>query len=167
MISSQSTQAIIDAYKQGYRATKEGAIISHTGRKLILHKTKYSGLVYLSFKMRYNGKPLNVLVHRFVAYQKYGEIAFGCDCVRHLDGNSENNSFDNIEIGTFHENSMDRCEEQRKLQAKHASRFNMVYTDDDVVKIKDFYAATRSYKQTMEKFGISSKATLHNILHNR
>ena len=79
----------------------------------------------------------------------------------------KNDAFDNIEIGTFHENSMDRCEEQRKLQAKHASRFNMVYTDDDVVKIKDFYAATRSYKQTMEKFGISSKATLHNILHNR
>ncbi len=167
MTNSQTSLSTKDAYIQGYRATKNGSIVSPTGRTLILHKHKVGNAVYLSFKMRYNGKPLNVYVHKFVAYQKFGDISFSCDCIRHLDGNSENNSFDNIEMGTNSENSFDRPKEQRISQAKNASKHMMVYSDKEVLDIKEYHAKTKSYKKTMAHFGISSKASLHFILNKR
>lgn len=114
-----------------------------------------------------NGKVTHISVHRFVAYIKYGELALTSDCVRHLDGDSTNNSFENIEIGTHSDNMFDIPKETRVQRAKHASRFITVYNDETVCDIKSFHAKTNSYKQTMEKFGITSKATLYNIIHNR
>ena len=122
---------------------------------------------YKRFGIRYGKQTINISVHRFVAFQKYGEIVFNSDCVRHLGGDAKNNSFDNIEIGTHQENSLDIPKEVRVATAKYASSFIPVYDDETVKSIKQHHSQTKSYKMTMEKFGISSKATLHNILHNR
>lgn len=46
--------------------------------------------------------------HRFIAYLKYGEKALQEGVVtRHLNDNSLDNSWDNIEIGTPHDNYLD------------------------------------------------------------
>jgi len=55
-------------------------------------------------------------------------------------------------------------EEKRKKLAKHATSFLIKY---DAEKIKEFYEECRSYKKTMEYFGIPSRGTLHHIIHNR
>jgi hypothetical protein len=72
-----------------------------------------------------------------------------------------------MEMGTYQENLLDIPKEIRVAKAKHASSFITVYDDETVKSIKQYHSQTKSYKMTMEKFGISSKATLHNILHNR
>jgi hypothetical protein len=131
-------------------------------RKLYTNKNGY-----LFFSVRFNNikHPKNIPVHRLQAYQKFGDTIFDKNVVvRHLDGNPQNNSYENIGIGTQSENMYDIPKEKRIAHAKHASSFNILY---DAEKVKEFYYNCKSYKLTMEQFNIPSKSTLHNIIHKR
>ena len=112
-----------------------------------------------------NGKSYSVTASRMVAYAKYGDDMFkkGIE-VRHLNGNSTDNSFKNIAIGTHSQNMMDLPVEIRKSKAKRAQSFIKYKYSENKEKIKDFYNKTKSYKKTMLEFGISSKGTLWFIL---
>lgn len=157
--------AIQEAFNKGYRVRHDGVVTSPKGKVL---KLQPFNKIYLSFGIRFKKKPRRIPVHRFVAFTKYGLIALTSDCVRHLDGNSKNNSFDNIEIGTNSDNMFDvpySVRRKRSIIGSHKQW--MKWDDSEVPKIKKFYTETRSYKKTMDKFGILSKSTLHNILHNR
>jgi len=100
-----------------------------------------------------------IKVHRLVGYQKYGEVLFDPDLeCRHLDNDKLNNLDYNIVMGTHHENMMDIPKEERAINAGNQSR---KYKYD---KVKEYYRKVRSYKQTMEKFSITSKGTLNYIL---
>lgn len=157
-------KAIMLAFSLGYRAKENGDIISPKGN--IVGNLQRNG--YKKFTIRYKGQIFNIPTHRFVAYQKYGEIIFSCECVRHLDGDCLNNSFNNIEIGTLKDNSLDIPKLKRIESARYAASCYSGYNNDErVKKIKEFHAKTKSYKKTMEHFGISSKGTLHFILNNR
>lgn len=165
---SKQNLAIIEAFKKGYRATKDGNIISSKGKLLNLRIQQQQSMQYKTFSVTcYFGKR-KVFVHRFVAYQKYGDLIFYCDCVRHLNGNSLDNSFENIEIGTTKDNSYDIPKEIRVEKCKKMSHdYKMVYNESDVKEIKSYYEKEHSYKRTMEKFGINSKGTLWFILNKR
>lgn len=163
--NSQSDILLQDAFKKGYRVTQSGDVISPTGKTLKC--STQNGYFRFSVRTKDN-KVRHVMVHRFVAYQKYGEIMFQSDCVRHLNGNQKDNSFNNIEIGTNSENMFDvppSIRRRRSIISSHKQW--MKWDEDTVVEIKTYYQATHSYKKTMEKFRIQSKSTLHNILHNR
>lgn len=165
--SKRNEKAIKVAYQKGYRAANNGDIISPKGNTLNPMVKMMGKIPYFMFHVRVDGIIVSIPYHRFIAYQKYGDIVFGCDVIRHLDGNSTNNALNNIEMGTYQENSLDIPKEIRVAQAKHASSYVTVFDDKTVKSIKQYHSQTNSYKMTMEKFGISSKATLHNILHNR
>lgn len=163
MLTKQA-KVLIEAHKKGYRISENGEIMSPSGRKLKGRVKRY----YLEFGIRFHGKVRHVPVHRMVAYQKYGDLLFQAECVRHLDGNPLNNCPDNIEIGTQSDNMMDIPYEIRKRKATIASHsYSMKWDKNDVKKIKEFYNEVRSYAKTMEKFGIKSKSSLHFILHKR
>ena len=81
--------------------------------------------------------------------------------MRHLNGNEMDNSWDNIGIGTHSDNMMDMPKEVRVAKAKHASSFLKKYNHENV---RDFHQSAKSYKKTMEYFGIKSKSTLYSIL---
>ena len=163
MLTKQA-KVLIEAHKKGYRISENGEIMSPSGRKLKGRVKRY----YLEFGKRFHGKVRHVPVHRMVAYQKYGDLLFQAECVRHLDGNPLNNCPDNIEIGTQSDNMMDIPYEIRKRKATIASHsYSMKWDENDVKKIKEFYNEVRSYAKTMEKFGIKSKSSLHFILHKR
>lgn len=163
MLTKQA-KVLIEAHKKGYRISENGEIVSPSGRKLKGRVKRY----YLVFGIRFHGKVRYVPVHRMVAYQKYGDLLFQAECVRHLDGNPLNNCPDNIAIGTQSDNMMDIPYEIRKRKATIASHsYSMKWDENDVKKIKEFYNEVRSYAKTMEKFGIKSKSSLHFILHKR
>ena len=143
------------AYDRGYRVNKDGGVISPTGRNLRLKKSTYG---YLYFHIRLGNKFRNIYCHKLCAFQKYGEIAFSADCIRHLDGNKENNSHSNVEIGTALENLLDIPIEQR---SHRSAKYH------NIDEIKSYYDKTGSYKQTMDMFNIPSKGTLHFILNKR
>ena len=102
------------------------------------------------------------------AFQKYGYIAFSYECIRHLDGNRTNNILENIEIGSYSDNQLDKSPEERKREATIASHSHiMKWNEEEVAMIKNYHKTSHSYRKTMTRFGISSKGTLHFILKNR
>lgn len=157
VIMSKKTRGLIEAHKKGYRVTKCGTKATNPiGKQMSLYLTKR----YKSFSFRSSEGVVNIELHRLQGYQKFGDKIKHL-FVRHLNGNEMDNSWDNIGIGTHSDNMMDMPKEVRVAKAKHASSFLKKYNHEEV---EEFYKSAKSYKKTMEYFGIKSKSTLYNIL---
>lgn len=165
---SKNAETILVAYEKGYRVNDGEVISPFSGRprKLCMDTRGYPRF---SVRVRFNGcwETEDVLVHRLAAYQKFGEKIFepGIE-VRHLDNDKLNNLFHNIDIGTPHQNSMDRPEDRRFKESVDASTHLRKFTDREIEEIRKDHALLRSYKMVMEKWEITSKGTLHYILNN-
>lgn len=148
------------AYKKGYRVLSDGTFVSPKGVPL---KTKVIRGKYRCYTLRISpSESGNVMIHRLCAYQKYGDIIFMADCVRHINGNSLDNSFKNIEIGTSKDNAQDVPKEKRNLIGINASRFSIKWDREAVER----YYKLHGYKNTMKHFGISS-SSLWRVLHRK
>lgn len=160
---SQKSKILLIAYNKGYRIDEFGKIINPKKKIISGSVDKHSYPNYLFFSLRINNKIHKVAVHKLQAYQKYGNKLFECEAVRHLNGNSLDNSIDNIAIGSAHDNWMD---------IKSTVRMEFSRKGTESVKIKNrseignFYNQCKSYKLTMSKFGIS-RGTLFNIMHGK
>ena len=139
------------AYNKGYRISKNGDILGIKGKAL---KNHIGNRGYIIFTVN---RKLKVPAHRFQAYIKYKEKIFDDDIVvRHLDGNKLNNSWDNILIGTYSENQLDRTIESRVNGASHPKHDHL-----EILKDRD---DGMTYKEIMEKHNISSKGTVSFII---
>lgn len=150
-------------YKKGYRVTNEGNIMSPSGR--VLAKSLNS-CGYYKISCRCKGKHIQCSAHRLQAFQKYNNKLFDSGIeVRHKNGISTDNSFENILIGTHSQNMMDIPESIRISKALYATSFIRKY---DKEKVRKFHFNNgNSYKKTMNEFNISSKGTLHYILKSK
>ena len=161
---SQAQAALIRAYEKGYRV-KDNVVYGIHKKEPLKLGCSQSG--YLFFNLKIGRKTHKVFLHRLVAYEKYQEKLFEIGIVvRHLNGNSKDNSFNNICIGSQTENMLDRDPSQRLNHAIKASSCMRKYTQDQVTQIKAEHSNGLGYKALMEKFNISSKGTLHYILNN-
>lgn len=159
---SKVKQIVIEANKRGYVVNKEGDVYSPKGIKRKLRKDK-NGYLYFSIRMK-DGKVRHVFVHRLQSYQKYGNTALYTECTRHLDGNKENNSFTNIEIGSIMDNWMDI---PKKRRIEICATANQKYDVRVVKEIRDEYKKGKRMKYLMNKYGITSKGTFSHILNKR
>ena len=148
------------AKQKGYKVTEDG-VFCGVRNNILTHKNKE----YLCVSMSIGGKKRYLYAHRLQAYQKYGnEIYEKGICVRHLNGDKSDNSFDNIAIGTNRDNVMDRSKAERERIANIATRKTIKYNKDEVIQY--YNNCSRSRKKTIERFGMS-KAGLHYILNDR
>jgi hypothetical protein len=156
------------AYDRGYRVLADGRVQGLT-KILNLSTVFQNKLPYYRINFRgYNQDRLICKVHQLAAYQKYGDKVFKDGIqVRHLDNNSLNNAEDNITIGTAFDNAGDKLPETNKRTSIFASTHVRKFSDTEMEEIRCFHAKTRSYKETMECFGISSKGTLHYMLNKK
>lgn len=153
------------AYRAGYRVDDSGQIHDAAGTPL-RPSTDRRG--YLFIRILLDGKLQYLPIHRLCAYQKYGEQLFTAHCVRHMDGNQLNNRPVNLCLGSHSQNMMDRPYRTRRALALNASQHQLNYhNDEEVTAIKEFYRYTRSYKRTMQHFGLTSKGSLFYILNRR
>lgn len=160
---TKNQKAIVEAYERGYRVDVDGGVTSFTGRKLVLttstnktHKFSiYKG--YAGFTAVLVGWERKVWVHRLQAYQKYGDEMFRPNMVvRHKNGDSTDNPYANILLGTHSQNSLDIAPEDRIKYANYASSF-MQRKDWDIID-KDRNDGL-SYRALQSKYGVS-KGTL-------
>lgn len=152
--SMKENNKIIEAYTIGYRVTETGEVIGRRGKALKCYNNKG----YYTFAIRVFGVHKTIRVHRLQAYQKYGDSMFKKETVvRHKNGNSLDNSYSNILIGTHSENMMDKTQEQRILQAS-----NPIYKHKEILEDRDKNKMT--YKELMLKYNISSKGTVSFII---
>jgi hypothetical protein len=103
------------ANEKGYTINKAGEIINPKGQKVrrSIRKTKNS--FYKIFGVAYKGMSRLILVHRFVAYKKFGNLALEAECIRHLNHNYLDNRPDNIDIGTYRD-IYDSTKEKKLVQ---------------------------------------------------
>ena len=158
---SISNNALIHMFISGYYIDFVGHIYSPNNIQLKSYKNGKRKLKYYTVPYRYNGRPCTINVHRFIGLFKFGNKIFNSELqIRHLDGNSLNNSWYNIGIGTRSQNMMDVHESIRVWRAKRATLKTIKYDHDDVKK----YYLEYGYKNTLKQFNISSKGTLHYII---
>jgi hypothetical protein len=161
------------AFEKGYRVVN-GCVISSNGkrRSLYLKNCGERRLKYPAFSVYVgiiNGKRKigEVKVHRLVAYQKYGMAIYDSGvCVRHLDGNPENFSEDNICIGTQSQNMMDIPQNIRLINAKMAALTQRKFSDNDVRKIRNSYESGTSLNELCAEHK-TSKSTMSYIVNRK
>ena len=149
------------AYDRGFRVI-DGCVISPYGniRKLDLNKRGYCRF---SFKLD-NGKSRNVMVHRLVAYIKYGSKIYDDGmCVRHLNAIRTDFSYDNIDIGTFSQNSLDIDPDKRIEIGTYGASFLRKFSDDEIIYIREQYKTGKTVKYLCEMYDVS-KSTMSYIV---
>ena len=122
-INMSKLKLVLEAIvEKGYTINKEGIIKNPNGKELT--GSVYDGYRKVSVRTEFTSS-FAVRVHKFQAYVKYGDLIFDKGVVvRHLDGNSLNNSYQNIVIGSQSENMMDRLPEERKNQLNSCSKIS-------------------------------------------
>jgi len=151
---SKATRGILLASRKGYKVTECGDVWSPHMKKLKLQNI--GG--YLCFRV--GGKPKEQFVvkaHRLMAFQKFGDSIFQKGiCVRHLNGVSTDNSYENIAIGTQSDNIMDIPEFVRKRKSSMANR---IHSDELVRSIIEMHKNGHGYRAIRAKTGLP-KSTL-------
>ena len=151
-------------FEKGYDINKHGIIINSKGEFIegYIHTLK-SGYERKEITIRHDKKLINICHHRLQAYQKFGKAMFEKGVmVRHLDGDSLNNFWDNIQIGTNSENQMDVVKEKRIEKSLNAIRIKQ----DNIRSVKERYSIYEDlknnipYSEIMKKHGVTSKGTL-------
>ena len=151
------------AWEKGYYVNGLGEAFSKY-KQLKSTKDKH----YLFFTIKIGKKSRKVHVHRMQAYQKFKDKIYEDNIVvRHLNGNPLDNTFNNIAIGSQSDNMFDIPKDKRVEHAKIASTHIIKYDFKLVEEIRNFYNQCKSYRQTMNKYGIKSKGTLWYILNSR
>lgn len=155
---SKTSKEVILMYDKGYRIISDGNLVNPSGK--IIHGGKNSK-GYFTYKYKRMGLPL----HRLAAYQKFGIKALQQPVeVRHLDGDSTNNTLENIAIGNHSENMNDINEKIRKKNGKNAGRHNSMLTKEDVKDIRYLREKRKfTYKRLLKLYPVTSKTALSYI----
>lgn len=148
---SKSKDATRLAYRKGYRVLEDGSVENAEGKIRKLQAYGRPGARYLRFNINTPSGVFPVCVHKLQAFQKFGEDAFVHDCTRHIDGNSMNNSPDNIELGSHRDNAMDRAPEARQAHAQRAADSNIAY--DWAAIESDYFNEGLGFKKLAAKYG--------------
>ena len=93
---------VVIAYEKGYKVLPNGDVVGPSGNLLSLSLKE--GYKRFHFRLD-DGSHKHILVHRLLAYQKYGNELFKNNLnVCHIDSKRDNNIVDNIIIGSSSDN---------------------------------------------------------------
>lgn len=152
---TQNSLAVIDAIQRGFSVNLEGIVFRPDGEVQKLCLPSAPDNQYYTFPISFNGGRVHVRVHRMVAFLKFGEAALlpGVHA-RHLDGDSLNNQWDNIAIGSQSQNMMDRTPSARSDHARSASRSRSL-PDSTWCEIEQRHREGMSFKAIRAEYGIA------------
>ncbi len=161
MRKNKSKQNIITATEKGYKVVN-GVVLNRDGKQVAVNLTQ-GKFKYKRFSIRsHSGERVVILVHRLVAFQKFGKKTFKKGLqVRHLDSDSLNNSFENIALGTPQENQGDKPMEVRLRSALIATSHVKKYDHKMIIKLRE---SGLTYKKIMEITGIKNKSVISFII---
>jgi len=156
---SKTTDAIRLGKEKGYSADREGNIYGPRGNKLKLRQAGNKMRTYPHFGVVLNRQTIGIPAHKFISYLKFGDAAI-IDGVhtRHLNDDPQDNSWDNIAIGSHSDNMLDKPKEVRQLAAQKAGLANGL-PDHVWDQVKEDRANGARYKDLTIKYGIP-KGTL-------
>lgn len=154
------------AKDKGYKVLEDGTVISSQGKVLRLYCNKQYPYIYFGFRSL-DGHTTKVYVHRLQAYQKFGDKLFEPGIlVRHLNGNSFDNSFNNIDLGTASDNWLDIPEDKRREITEAAAQVSRKLTTAEVVALRQERQDGKSFSFLCKKYGLA-KSTVSYIVNNK
>lgn len=155
---STINRSVVVAYDRGYRVQINGDVVSPSGKTIKLSHT--GKRKYLKFNIRAENTFRVVLVHKLQAYQKYGDRVFTEGIVvRHLNGERFDNSFVNIEIGSYQDNALDIPEKDRVQKAIKASYSKRKLTNEEINIMVDLRLNEKvSYAELGRQFKLTKSA---------
>jgi hypothetical protein len=134
-ISRKKLGAIL-CHNRGYEVIDNEVHFNGKIRKLDIRYKKDNGQsAYASFGIKDDdGKKIQVFVHHLVAYKKFGKVFIDSKfqedddlIVLHLDGNTLNNNYENIIMGTRAQASEMRIGNQIKIHKANIVKVNPEY----------------------------------------
>lgn len=154
---SKLNKIVIYCFNKGYKVLETGILVSPQGYIRKLNERKR----YATITVQFEGRDSILYVHKLQAYQKFGETIFGKNMVvRHKNGNSLDNSYDNILLGTASDNQLDIPEERRRSRSIYAAQFMRIWSDVQLKEIfNDRYTNNFTYSNLVVKYKIA-KSTL-------
>jgi len=163
-INSTVAKAVIEAKRTGMRVDPDGSMIGKRGNVLA---SSIGATKYPRFSVYLEGFRVTAEVHKLQAYQKFGDLVFqeGKE-IRHLNGNPADNSWDNIALGTYQENMMDKTKMTRMDAAKKAAAARRRYSIDDIRDIRRKKANGLSLKKIALEYK-SSKGHISDIVNRK
>lgn len=159
---TKSQKILLYAREKGYYVDAFGTLFNPKGLQIRCSMLKCSEtLHYYRFSINFEGEVRSVYVHQLQALQKFGMVIFDKgQVVRHKNGNSLDNSRENILVGTQSDNMYDRPLKERLEHAIKATQHMRVWSDEQLKEIfDDRYLNNLTYKSLTEKYGIA-KSTL-------
>lgn len=157
---SKMKQVLEFLVKEGYTIDKQGIVRNNKG--VILPGSKSDG--YLKFSVRTDFTSSYAMrFHKFQAYVKYGDKIFERgQVVRHLNDVKDDNSYENIVLGSQTQNMMDRKESHRKSHIKNKGGI----PEDIQEKILFDRRIGLSYRALVDKYGIP-KSTIMDFVNRK
>ena len=162
---SQSSKNMIRVHEQGFRINENGSLINKRGH--YVEAEVIGG--YFRKKLTVGGSQYSLPLHRLQAYQKFGDEMFGDGIVvRHINGISWDNSFENIEIGTHMQNMQDKTREDQLKGLSAANKVSRANKQDaphdTMMLIGGARASGMSVEQVYCTYRISKKH-IYNLYH--
>ncbi len=141
-------------------AAAKGYLVLRDGTPIGVHKHPLKPYVchdgYHHIGIKYNKHCESISVARLQAYQKYGERALTEEVeVRHLNGNPDDNSYDNIAIGSKSDNAMDKPRAIRQRTARQAAQAQRRFTDSEVQTMRELRKAGMKLLELSCRYKIS------------
>lgn len=122
------------AFNRGYSVTPEGILVDKNGVYIKCSKNDQGYLIF-GTGSTVNKTFINVSVHRLQAYMKYGNMLYKYKCVRHLDGNKQNNSISNIAVGSYVDNYHDISKKERIRILSKMAMTKQSYSKEDIMQM--------------------------------
>lgn len=152
------------AFHLGYSVSEFGVLLLNgvdVRSKISLNQTGYQvfSIPYKFYKTQI------VFVHRLQAYQKFGELLYQNECVRHKNDFRSDNSFDNIILGSFKDNASDLSLIVKAQQYLKSAHKMIKYPIPQRNKMREEYLAGERISDIASKYDMP-RSTTRNIVTN-
>lgn len=127
-------------------------------------KPALSKFGYLYTTIRVNSQRKQIRIHQIVCESFHGKKPSWAECVRHLDGNKNNNVPSNLAWGTNIENHADR--KTHGTGTEGIKNGQALLSNHDVIELKKAYASGETQSDLAKRFNVS-QSTVSKIVCGR
>lgn len=167
---SLSDRFICAAIASGYTSNDEGEVLYPDGTKVPVHKASSGHLRATLYIKGLNDRGYaSVLVHRLVAYTRFGEEMFSHRLVRHVNGCPCDNRLGNLALGNHRDNRADIPKEVLSRAAKVNSHLlverSRKLSDVDITSIRKARLEGHSYAALAKMFNVATMTAYRAVNH--
>lgn len=156
---SKNKRGLKFAYDKGYRCDNDGNVISPISGKFLTPIYNKRGYYEFGFRDS-DGKKRLIPIRYLQAYMKFGEEALYAEIITHKNGDTFDNSYDNIILSTVN----GRFQENPTIRLT-ASSYEEILSKYNRKDIYDYFIqSNRNHGKTIMHFGLKKHTVLDKLI---